>query len=256
MTEGDRLKQQILLYKNIEHQYKISAYTDESLIKIQKGLNKARRELFFELGQRDFRIPEGREHAVLEQLNNMTLGIQGQLTGDIKEAAKIAGETSIREYDKILSFDGALDSTVGFNYTSLSPVQLEAMVNAPVGGKLLETWVANSFSTNIIEGIETSISAGMLRGLGTEKIIAELKKSFNMIDRDAETLARTHIAAVNNAAAEKVYKANADIIKYEVWSASLEVGLSGRSTCPRCAILDSRRFKIDEPHIRPPLHLR
>ena len=40
------------------------------------------------------------------------------------------------------------------------------------------------------------------------------------------------------------------------WSATLEVGRSGRGTCLQCSVLDGRIWKIDEPHPSPPIHHR
>jgi SPP1 gp7 family putative phage head morphogenesis protein len=176
------------------------------------------------------------------------------LFGNIQEAAMVAGEKSFEEYNNIVSFDGKLAETVGFDAVAVSPAQLQAMVQAPVGGKLMEEWVANSFESHIVDDIKTAILADNLRGLSIDKTIEMLTDSFDMIGRDAETLARTYIADINNQAAEQVYKANDDIIQEEEWCATLEVGPSGRSTCLRCAAMDSRRFKINEDHIRPPLH--
>lgn len=257
MSEGDRLKDLLLLYRSIEHQYRIGQYTDEALKSIQLSLDIARAQLFDEISYRDISMPKDRVDMVLEELNNLTLGIQAQLSKNIQDAAVVAGEYSYREYDNILSFDGKLAETVGFNHVSVSPDQLRAMVmTVPVGGKLLEAWVSDTFERRIIDEIQTEIMADNFQGLSTPKIIRHMENAFGMVKNDAETLVRTYLADINNQAADAVYKANSDIIKWESWNASLEVGLSGKSTCLRCASLDSRKFKIDEPHIRPPLHPR
>ena len=252
---GNALKDKLLLLRNLEFQYKISEYTDKQLLSIQRSLDVARKSLFEQIGNMDMRLPEGREHSVLQELNNMTFSIQAQLTKDIQKAAMVAGETSIREYGDILSFQGQLDKTVGFNYAIPSPEQLKAMVNVPVGGKLMGEWVKDSFASNIVDGIQTSITAGMLQGIGTDKIINGLTQAFGMIKKDAETLARTSIASINNQAAERVYKANADLIKKERWDATFEVSTkSGGGTCMQCGALHGQEFKLDDPHIRPPIH--
>jgi len=256
MSDGEALKNKLILLRNLEFQYKISEYTDKQLLSIQRSLDVARKSLFEQIGNMDFRLPEGREHAVLQELNNMTLGIQAQLTGDIQAAAIKAGDTSIHEYGRILSFEGQVDEVLAFNYAIPSPEQLKAMVNVPVGGKLMGEWVKDSFASNIVDGIQTSITAGMLQGIGTDKIINGLTQAFGMIKKDAETLARTQIASANNAAAERVYKANADLIDAEIWNSTLEVSTkSGRGTCCQCGALHGQEFKLDDPHIRPPAHL-
>ncbi|HCY85921.1 MAG TPA: hypothetical protein DHV36_12370 [Desulfobacteraceae bacterium] len=257
MTSGDKYKNLLILYRYIEHQYQLSAYTDETLKSIQKTIDIAREQLFDEISFRDMRMPKGREDMVLEELNNLTLGIQTNLIKNIREAAVVAGEYSYREYDNILSFDGKLSETVGYNFTAISPDQLRSMaVSTPVGGKLLSSWVKNTFDLRIIDEIQVAIMADNFKGLGTQKIIRHMASAFDMIQTDAETLVRTYIADMNNTAAKAVYDANADIIKYEVWNSTLEVAVSGRGTCLRCAGMDGRRFRLGDAHIRPPLHPR
>jgi len=241
----------------LEQQYKLSSYTDKSLKTIQKSLDLGRDRLLKYLGNRDFRLPEGREHMILQELNDLTLGIQMQLTGDIKEAAIKAGEMSLREYNNILSFDGKLAETVGFELVSVSPSQFAAMVAAPVGGEILEAWVKQSFSSHIIDDIQAEILAGNFTGTSTPKIIDRLVDSFGMIRHDAETLVRTQIATTNNLAAQMVYKANADIINRVRWDSTFEVSTkSGSSTCMVCAALHGQEFDVNEPHPIPPKHLR
>lgn len=257
MASGDNLKDLLLLYRSIEQQYKLDQYTTESLKQIQKALDIARQQLFDEIGYRDIIMPKDRVDMVLEELNNLTLGVQYQLSQNIQDAAVVAGEYSYREYDKMLSFDGKLDETVGFNHVSVSPEQIRAMVTTvPVGGKLLEGWVKDTFELRIQEEIQTAILADTFQGLSTPKIIRHMESAFGMIRNDAETLVRTYLQSINNQAAEAVYKANSDIIKQEEWCATLEVGLSGKSTCLRCASLDKKTFDINSEHVRPPLHPR
>ena len=257
MTSGDHLKNLLLLYRSIEQQYQLGQYTDQALRSILASLNKARERLFDEISYRDITMPKERVDMVLEELNNLTFAVQAQLSKDIQDAAVVAGEYSYLDYDAILSFDGKLDETIGFNHVSVSPDQLRAMVvEVPVGGKLLEQWVKDTFELRVSDEIQTAIMADTFQGLSTPKIIRHMENAFGVIRDDAETLVRTYIQSINNQSAEAVYKANSDIIKYEVWNSTLEVGLSGKSTCLRCASLDSRKYKIDEPHIRPPLHPR
>lgn len=258
MSSGDRAKDLLLLYRNIAWQYQLENYTDEALKSIQKALNLGRNELLHQIDMMDFRLPEGREHALLTELNDMTFGIQAKLTGNIQDAAAVTGEASYREYGNILSFDGKLAKTVGFNYVSVSPAQLRAMaVTVQVGGKLLEGWVKDTFEGHIIDDIHTAIMADNLRGVSTPQIIERMTDAFGMIERDAETLTRTYIASINNQAAADVYKANSDIIKKERWDSTFEVSTqAGSGTCMVCAALHGKEFPIDEDHIRPPKHMR
>jgi len=178
------------------------------------------------------------------------------LTGDIVESASVAAQASYKEYGDILSFKGKLTDTVGFNFVSVAPAQLEAMVlETPVGGRLLTDWVGRTFESAIVEGMDTSILTGYLKGEGIEKIVNRLTGAFDIIKRDAESLTRTYIADANNRAAKSVYDANSDIIDAEEWNATLEFNSKpGRGTCLRCAGMSGKIFKLNEPHVRPPLH--
>lgn len=258
MASGDQLKNLLLLYRSIAMQYQLGQYTDKALRSILASLNKARERLFDEISYRDIAMPKERVDMVLEELNNLTLGIQAQLSKDIQDAAVVAGEYSFREYDQILSFDGKLAETVGFNFASVSTDQLRAMaVDVPVGGKLLEDWVKDTFERRIIDEIQTAVMADTFQGLSTPKIIRHMENSFGMIRDDAETLVRTYIQSINNQAADAVYKANSDIVNQVEWSATLEVSKEyGRGTCRVCAAYDGKTWAIDEEHPSPPIHPR
>jgi len=250
MTVGNKLKDQIILVRQVQWQYQLDRYTTESLIHIQKSLDKGRNELVQALAHPGFKAPH--EQALLEELNDLTLGIQQKLTNDINQASAIAGEASVKKYGDIISFDGRVS---GFNMIALSPEQLSGMVNAPVGGRLLGDWVGRSFSTALQTQMESEILTGYLKGEGIQKLTRRFRDAFGIVKKDAETLTRTWIAEVNNDAAHKVYKANQDIITGEEWCATLEVNTkSGRGTCLQCAGLDGRVYPVNDDHIRPPLH--
>lgn len=258
MTSGDSIKDLIILARHVQWQYKLENYTVESLKSITKVLNQARNELYDEITRRDMRLSPGREGQVLQELNDLTLGIQQILTQDIAEAAQIAGQASLREYGSILSFDGRLAETVGFSFVSLSSEQIQSMIlDTPVGGRKLEDWVSRAFDREMIEKIKEEVSAGVFKGEGTSKLADRIRTGFNMLDHEAITLTRTYVASMNNRAAESVYKANSDIVKWEEWNATLEVSTkSGRGTCFQCAALDGQRWRLDEPHPRPLAHPR
>jgi len=258
MTLGDTLLKKIILARQVQWQYQLENYTVEALKSITKSLDKARSELFDYVQNRDIILPEGREDKVLKELNNLTFGIQEKLTGDISEASEIAGQASLREYGQIMSLDGRLAETVGFDFVSLSPAQLKAMVvDVPVGGKLLKDWVADNFERQIVDEIQTEIMAGMFKGDSTKALVDRLRGSFGMLDHEAITLTRTYVASMNNRAAEMVYKANSDVIEKERWISTLEVSTkTGAGTCFQCAAMDGREWPIGTDHPRPLAHQR
>jgi SPP1 gp7 family putative phage head morphogenesis protein len=262
---GNDLKDLILLARQVIWQYQLEAYQVETLKTILKTLDKARNEIVLELDRMAVLAPGADYYAIqkhqielLGELSDMTLGIQYQLTNDIYQASAVAGELSFKEYGDILSFDGKLAETVGFNFVQVSASQLQSMIlGTPVGGHLLNDWVSRTFQHNLFDDIKDEITNGYLQGEGYKGLVKRIEQGFDITKRDAITLTRTYVAEVNNKAAESVYKANADIVESEEWCATLEVSMkSGSSTCLRCAALDGRSWPINEPHIRPPLHPR
>lgn len=242
MSSGDKYKDLIILSRMIDWQYQLADYTEAALKNILKSVKLAQNELLFELGTRDV--------AVLNELNNLTFGIQAKLTNDVLQAASIAGETAYQEYGSIMSFNGRLNETVGFNNVALSAAQLNSMIlETPVGGQLLNEWVTGSFQTHLVDDMKVAIGAGMLRGEGISKLIDRIPEAMGMVERDMITLTRTYVSDINNRAAKATYDANADIITHEIWNSTLE-----SNTCMRCSVLDGREYPLKEDHIRPPIH--
>lgn len=256
-TEGDQLKDLIILSRQVIWQYQIEDYTNATLRQIIPALDQARNEIMQELYKKEGIVTNERGEALLDELRSLTLGIQMQLGNDVEAAATIVAEKSLSEYGKILSFDGAIAETVGFNFVQLSASQLKAFVAEPFQGAQMQTWISNIFRAKLTDEIRQELLAGYFKGESYKKLVDRIDVGFNSVRSEVITQARTFIADVNNRASEAVYKANSDIIKWEEWNATLEVSLkSGTSTCIRCASKDGIRFPIGSDHIRPPLHFR
>lgn len=270
-TKPDELKDLVMLARQLIWQYQLDNYTDEALKTISKVIDKARLELESALTLR--------EVITLEELNNLAFGVQAVLTDSIETAGAIAGKASYVEYNNILSFDGKIGAVgegasaaggvgeavgVGFNAVSLSPAQITALASQTlIDGAVLGNWIsrsfANAFNDSLLQEfkeLQISFGSGMLQGESIKELVKRVPETMDLLKRDAITLTRTYIATINNNAAYNVYKANSDIIKQEEWNATLEISGRGSSTCLRCAGLHGRRYNINEPHIRPPLHPR
>ena len=252
---GDKLKDLITLSRQVQWQYQLEKYTDESLKMILPSILKAQRELDGFLSKPlGGPVTRGRQEALLEEIDDLLLGVQSQLGTSIQEVSAVAGQAAAREYSNIVSFDGKVPN---FNMVSLSPEQLRSMVNQPVGGVLLNDWISRTFDSAIQKEIGEEMLTGFLKGESVYHLQRRLRETFDIVKRDAETLTRTWVANANNAAIKEVYDRNADIMEGEEWCAHLEVNLkSGRGTCLRCAGLDGRVYPLNEAHIRPPLHPR
>ncbi len=262
---GNGYKDLILLARSVQHQYAMEEFSAKELRPILRALNKATAEIMREIKRRNdtttrvwSKRVEDRNLKILNELENMTLGIREQLKEDISDVYVRAAEKSMAEHNAILSFDGAVVDTVGFNYVSLSKEQLMAIaIDVPVGGKLLSEWVDVAFTSQIQGRIREEVLTGVLKGEGTAKLVRRISQGFEGTRNEIISLVRTMVAEANNSAAEAVYRANSDIIEAVEWSAVLEVSLSGKGkTCPRCVALDGQTWPLGEYHPPIPLHPR
>ena len=261
---GKQLKDLIILARQVEWRYKLDNFENAALKEILASVDQARKEIITRIAREDYvKVFEGidisdnaRSMALLDELEDLTVGVRSQLKHDLTEIATIAGVESYPVQNDILSFGGRV---VNFSTVSLTANQLKSMVtNTPVGGKLLADWVDSTFDTRMKQEIKRDIMAGMFLGEGYPDLVKRIEQGFGVLKRDAETLARTYVQSVNVNAMESVYKANQDIVKRVEWSAVLEPGYlkTGRGTCIRCSRLDGEEYAHDEEKPPMPLHPR
>jgi len=247
------------LGRQIAWRYKLDAYDNEVLKRIQGSLATARREIQLKFEAQLLRTDwsASRAEEVLYALDELTQGVRLTLADQIGEAAGFAGQHSLAEHSDILSVGGA---AVNVSFVSLSAEQIRQMfVDTPLGGKTLSAWVDAAFDTTVKDGIKEELNVGMLQGEGYPKLVKRLSQGFDMLSKEqATTLARTYVQSANVAAMEAVYKQNADVVKRVKWRATLEPGYknTGHGTCLRCSALDSKEWALGEAHPDIPLHPR
>lgn len=248
------------LARQIAWRYKLDAYDDEVLATIQKTVTKARREILgrFEaqLLRTDWTATRAEE--VLYALDDLTAGLRQSMADQLGDAAGFAGQYSLAEHSSILSVGGA---ALAVSSVEVSADQLRQMfVDTPLGGKTLAGWVDSAFDATVRAGIREELNAGVLQGEGYPKLVKRLTQGFEALSREqAVTLTRTYVQSANVAAAEAVYKRNADVVSRVKWRSVLEPGYkkTGRGTCLRCASLDSKEWALnDESRPDCPLHPR
>ena len=248
------------LARQIAWRYKLDAYDDEVLKAIQKTLTKARREI---LGRFEAQLVRtdwtaSRAEEVLYALDDLTQGVRAAMADQIGEASGFAGQHALAEHSSILSVGG---TAVAVEAVSLSAEQMRQMfAETPLGGKTLAGWVDAAFDATVKAGIREELNAGLLQGEGYPKLVKRLAQGFDDLSREqAITLVRTYVQSANVAAAEAVYKRNADVVARVKWRSVLEPGYkkTGRGTCLRCSALDGKTWALDDEN-RPdcPLHPR
>ena len=126
-------------------------------------------------------------------------------------------------------------------------------------GKTLNQWFENIAESDFSR-LQSFIQNGFSSGMTIQEMISGiigtaegnyLDGIFNTTRNEAENIARTLCNGIANSAKEAFYKANDDVISgVEILST-----LDGR-TCPVCASLDRKRYKLGESHPSLPLHPR
>ncbi|MEQ5821282.1 phage minor head protein [Halomonas sp. SCS19] len=138
-----------------------------------------------------------------------------------------------------------------------APAVASAALSRPVMGEFVEDMLAD-IGPATRNRVYSTIRQGVSEGQSNSQIIRALRGTPALKYRDGvlqttrnnvDNVVRTARQHMSNEAYRETY--NALGVTHVVWVAQLE----GR-TCRRCAPLDGRRWKIDEPHPEPPLHHR
>ena len=226
----------IQLVEQTKWNYKLDQFSDAATKEILKSTKRARAEITAKLGRvaPTAKFTRERLGALGEELQHLTLATQAQITGNITQAAEMAGAASYTAQNNIMSFGGMVPN---FNPVTLSAAQLHSMViTTPVGGHLMNEWVGKTFETNIQAGIKSELLTGMLKGESYRDMTKRFTgKVFDGFDRDMETLTKTYVQSANVRAMDDVMKANDDIVKGWKWNSVAE-----NRTCMSCLSLDSR----------------
>ncbi len=250
----------IVLARNVKHRYALDDYEIQALKPLLKAVSQAQREILQRIEQRAASLPEWSEEralALLDELSDLTLGIQTRINGDISGMASHAGAESYLLHNDVVSFGGKV---LDFNNVALSAGQIAQLIEkTPVGGKLLNEWIRSSFDWRLQEEIQQEITAGLLQGEGYPGLVRRLGQGFDLTKQDAISVARTYVQSVNCNAQMDVYRANKQVVKGWRWTAVMEPGYgkTGRGTCIICQSLDGREYAVDDPGAPPlPNHLR
>lgn len=237
--------------RSMAWRYRLDAYEDEALASIAATVDAARREIVREFEQRLLRTDASadRAQAILEELEDMTLGVRQQLNGDIGEMASVAGQASLTEHAAMLSMDGL----VAINTVALAPAQLESfLISTPLDGHKLGTWLDLTFDATVQREMKQALNVGALRGEGYRKLVDRLDGAFQLTKREAINVARTYVTAASSEAARSVQEANADILEGWRWQT-----VADNRVCILCMPLHGRVFKMDDKNApTPPRHVR
>jgi SPP1 gp7 family putative phage head morphogenesis protein len=140
------------------------------------------------------------------------------------------------------------------------PQTLQAIVRSqPIQGHLMADWWARlgtKSKDEMLRQARIGVTTGETTTEITKRMIPTARElragspsTYRQIRREAEGIARTMTTGVTNAARSETMRANSDVVKGELWVATLD-GV----TCAICRALDGKTFALGEGQ-RPPAHL-
>lgn len=140
----------------------------------------------------------------------------------------------------------------GVNSAALSRAIESAPMKLISGKKTISTTmlgIFDTFAAGTSREVMTAVQAGITRGSVTKEIAAEVFGLVNTRTKaQAETVVRTAANMAGSVARSEVYRANADVLKGEEYSAVLD-----GSTTITCASLDGNIYPVGVGPL-PPLH--
>jgi hypothetical protein len=240
-----RLKDIIILAREMQYRYELEGYTATQLKNIHKAMEQAQKEITAKLLHGTTEYQGERLAALLQEIQDLSIGIRTQLGEAVSTIAGSVSSHAADTHSAILSFDGAATAV---ETVALSAAQMAAFWGeTPVGGYVLQDWVNRIFSTELKDKIMQEVGIGMLKGDSYKAISNRLDIAWGASRYEMETLVKTYVHTANIDSLKRVYEENKDLVQYVQWIATMEgPGSGGRGTCLRCAGLDMREFKRDE----------
>lgn len=241
MKNSDKLDLYMII-RNIRFRYQLDNFEGSVLKEVGGMVDQSRNEVVETLKSMFGGVWESErslelEQELLEELNQLTVGIKAQLGEDVTEIAGVSLEKSVESHNSIMSVGGRATNV---SMVSLAPEQIAAFVEQPVGGMALNEWVDRTFDYPL-EQLKQDVGAGLFRGESYEKLEGRIIRTLGDAAVNTETLVRSWVQGANVEAQKRVADANADLIKGWRWDATLENGnfRNGHGTCLRCASLDA-----------------
>ena len=254
-TNPDQIIDLFRLARIQQRRYNLEQFEASILRGIQSTVNTARKQIVKDL-QGPIREISRREHmvGVLQELDDLSLGIRQSLGQSLTTATAYVGSTGMQDAYETLSVNG-LGSMV--NNVALSPEQFRQFLTAnPIQGLLIPQWVDRAYGSavrgQLQEEILTQLQIGALRGEGYARIVRRLEDGFGQFSkRELVTLTRTFFADASIRAHDAVMEANRDIVRGWTWRVAAD-----DRVCILCLPLDGQFYELDEPHPPIPRHPR
>ena len=251
-TNPDDLIDLFRLARIQQRRYALEQFEASILRDIQATVNTARKQIVKDLETRIRSTSEwsrGRANEVLQELDDLSLGLRQTLGQSLTTASAHVGSTGMQDAYETLSVNG-LGSMV--NNVALSPGQFQQFLTVnPIQGLLIPQWVDRAYTAGVRDQLQeeilTQLRVGALRGEGYAKIVRRLEDGFSQFSkRELTTLTRTFMQDANVRAHQAVMEANRDVIEGWIWTVAAD-----DRTCILCLPLSETFYGKDEEH--PPM---
>lgn len=194
----------------------------------------------------------------LEALQKTLSAIRNEAWKDASKA--IMEEMQALAYQEPIQVQAMLGAALPVTVTTVLPSSefLKAIaMSRPFEGRLLKDWAA-TMQADDVRRIHSAVQAGMIAGehsaviarrvVGTSALLGSDGMT-EMTRRQVQTIVRTAVQHVANAARSEFFRNNADIITAEQFVATLD-----SRTTPICRSLDGKSYEIGKGPV-PPLHM-
>lgn len=191
----------------------------------------------------------------LASIYALNRSIFGDVTNELDKQLSLFAEYEAEFQQN--TFTRILPPQVSFTEIAISQVYAAAVAR-PFQGKLLKEWMDELESDTAVK-IRDAVRLGVIQNETTDQIVRRIRGTrangykdglLAISRRNAQAIVRTAVSHTATVARSSVYEANNDILKGEKWSATLD-----SHTCPQCAVLDGKMFKVGEG-LYPPIHLQ
>ena len=238
---------ELLASEALRHQVALQKHSNSVVARIIAVLNRADRSIFAELTERLERM--GPESFSVERLESMLTSVRALNTaayGQIDRELR----TELRDF---VGYETAYQNQMLVAHVpvqvSVAAVSADAVYAAAVarpfqGVMLRDVW--QELGDKKMRQVRQAIAQGFVESKTTDQIIRELRgtraKGFSdgLIEvsrRDAEAVVRTALGHMAGFVQDRTAEANADIIKAEQWSSTLDL-----RTSPVCRIRDGKLY--------------
>jgi len=246
---GQILRHQVLVQR-------LSADEVNKFAPFLRQIDRTLRDALIELGVGTFAAT--RLGVLLSHVSGMITRIFDEYSAAVLRDLSLFARHEATFSGDVLSGAGTFEVIVP-DYTQLRKVILDTPLGIRDSGRgallrdFISTWTASE-----VRAIEGTIRRGVFEGKASSEIIAELHGTperryqdglINVTRRHAEAVVRTAIQHVATVAREETYAANPGVIIGYSWLATLD-----KRTCPSCAALDDKQFKLGVGP-RSPLHI-